>query len=407
MKQSKYETERKAKELLKAAFLRLCSHHSHSPGKGEGKLTSSGIDVSRHYGKTQREIKFLLSYIDTEERECDKYLHKYCPAFLAVLENSPTRQWSDKEKSEQVRTALQRIKKAVDNIDSYAMRRGKELGKSLLSGIKNDVESAYNFSKRFVAEPWKMPDFLSGRVAEHFSSCGIGRPWGTEIRRRIAVALDIQRDVDNLWTLGLNSITNARTVYLGSKFIDKIREDSGMGKVIAKLESDIANDIYKKCSRIPYLEPQKIENRLKSAKITGLGGEKHGDDMLEQLGFTLTHPVGSLTKYSKTWNVALNELTWSLRNCTIRSNCHYHAVYNVAGFGFIWETEFYLEDTLDLRPRSGRKIDFFYEKKLNAYNIVTSLMGSVYHDLLGNTDKLKVRAKWTDCKVDRGEIHYW
>ena len=100
MKQSKYETERKAKELLKAAFLRLCSHHSHSPGKGEGKLTSSGIDVSRHYGKTQREIKFLLSYIDTEERECDKYLHKYCPAFLAVLENSPTRQWSDKEKSE-------------------------------------------------------------------------------------------------------------------------------------------------------------------------------------------------------------------------------------------------------------------------------------------------------------------
>lgn len=68
-------------------------------------------------------------------------------------------------------------------------------------------------------------------------------------------------------------------------------------------------------------------------------------------------------------------------------NRDYHAVYNVIGFAYLWEIQFNIEDTFDLRPRNGSKLNFS-----GAYDIVTSILGTVYHDLFGNTDNLKVRA---------------
>ena len=56
---------------------------------------------------------------------------------------------------------------------------------------------------------------------------------------------------------------------------------------------------------------------------------------------------------------------------------------------------------LDLRPHSRGKLNFD-----NAYNIVTSILGTAYHDLLGNTDKLKVRAYWNEMGAD-DTIHEW
>ena len=63
--------------------------------------------------------------------------------------------------------------------------------------------------------------------------------------------------------------------------------------------------------------------------------------------------------------------------------------------------QFSIEDTLDLRPHSGGKLNFD-----NPYNMVTSILGTVYHDLLGNTDKLKVRAYWNEMGTD-DTIHEW
>lgn len=60
-----------------------------------------------------------------------------------------------------------------------------------------------------------------------------------------------------------------------------------------------------------------------------------------------------------------------------------------------------LEDTYDLRPRNGKKIDF-----QGAYNIVTSILGTAYHDLCGNTDKMRIRAYWNEMKAD-ATIYSW
>ena len=63
---------------------------------------------------------------------------------------------------------------------------------------------------------------------------------------------------------------------------------------------------------------------------------------------------------------------------------------------------FSITDTLDLRPHSDRKLSFNDE-----YNIVTSILGSVYLDLLGNTDNLKVHAAWDESSGDNDKIHRW
>jgi len=119
------------------------------------------------------------------------------------------------------------------------------------------------------------------------------------------------------------------------------------------------------------------------------------------LKFTLRHPIDSLTKYADTWNVAMKELTWAIRHAPVFFNGIYHVVYNMAGFAYAWEMQFSIEDTLDLRPHSGGKLNFD-----NPYNMVTSILGTVYHDLLGNTDKLKVRAYWNEMGTD-DTIHEW
>ena len=106
-----------------------------------------------------------------------------------------------------------------------------------------------------------------------------------------------------------------------------------------------------------------------------------------------------MTKYADTWNVAMNELTWSIRHGTIFFNGIYHAVYNVIGFAYLWEIQFNIEDTFDLRPHNGSKLNFS-----GAYDIVTSILGTVYHDLFGNTDNLKVRAHWNESEQNGAEI---
>ena len=63
--------------------------------------------------------------------------------------------------------------------------------------------------------------------------------------------------------------------------------------------------------------------------------------------------------------------------------------------------QFSIDDKLDLRPHSRDKLNF-----KGAYNIVTSILGTVYHDLLGNTDKMRVRAFWNEMGTDDA-IHEW
>lgn len=85
---------------------------------------------------------------------------------------------------------------------------------------------------------------------------------------------------------------------------------------------------------------------------------------------------------------------------------NYHAVYNVYGFAFIWEMEFSIEDILDLRPRSGLKIDFASGRD-QAYNVINSVLGTIYHDILGNTDDLRVRVWWNGFGTGSNQLNKW
>ena len=83
-------------------------------------------------------------------------------------------------------------------------------------------------------------------------------------------------------------------------------------------------------------------------------------------------------KYKATWEVALNELTWLIRHATVSSTISV----NKKGIITISHS---LSDKLDLRPSDGRT---------RAYNYICTVMGAIYHDVLGGNDKMKVKAKW-------------
>ena len=85
-------------------------------------------------------------------------------------------------------------------------------------------------------------------------------------------------------------------------------------------------------------------------------------------------------QYRATWEMAMNELTWTVRSTIV------HYKYEVDNSGQI-TIDYSFTDILDLRPNwSGRSIE---------YNAICSVLGFLYHDVLGNSDELKVRAYWT------------
>ena len=371
-----YETERQAKENLMSAFQNLRQKHS-SLFSGKMELEYGGNSAISHLiNNSIFQIDALISKIQEEERSCANYLQRYCPKFYSETSSYRVAEWLAEATSKEEKDAKNRIMQAVHGIDEYVMSRSQELANSFMKGLKR----RYN----------------------DLTTYGIGRPWGTEIRQRLAVAIGLKDEVNSLWTLGLNSIANSQKVDLGEHFIDLIKKDDAMKKVRKKIDEKIVADIKSKANRAPLLTAAYLDGGISASEGVEFGGKRNKDDMLNQLKFTLQHPIESMTKYADTWNVAMNELTWSIRHGTIFFNGIYHAVYNVIGFAYLWEIQFNIEDTFDLRPHNGSKLNFS-----GAYDIVTSILGTVYHDLFGNTDNLKVRAHWNESEQNGAEICKW
>ena len=143
-------------------------------------------------------------------------------------------------------------------------------------------------------------DGLKRRI-DDFSTYGLGRPWGTEFRRRLATAFKLRKEVDNLWELGLNSIANSQRVTLGKHFVDLIRNDPAMEDVRKEVDKAVIADIKSQARRIPLLEAEKFDGRIRGEIGKAFGGERNGDSMLQQLQFTLRHPIDSFSKYSDTF----------------------------------------------------------------------------------------------------------
>ena len=371
------DPKRKAKENLENEFDRLRRQHSFFD-RSSMELEYSGLwSVRSLIDHEKALINDLISKINAEGQNCDAYLSRYCPNFYREISSSRVVQWLEEARTDEEKRAKEGIETAVKNIDTYVLSRSKALANSFFDGLK--------------------------RRYDDFSTYGFGRPWGTEIRRRLATAVKLKKEVDNLWELGLNSIANSQRVTLGKHFVDLIKEDPAMDEIPKLVNGFVIADVKSRARRLPLLEVEKFEGRIRDQKSKGFGGNRdRSASMLQQLQFTLRHPIDSLSKYADTWNVGMKELTWAIRNGTVRYEGIYHALYNASGFAYLWEVEFSIEDPFDLRPRSGGKLAF-----KDDYDIITSILGTVYHDLLGNTDKLKVRAHWNEMGDSGKEIHSW
>ncbi len=377
-----FAEERDAKNNLERAFQEVKWRHT-SVYSSRTELDycsfTSSTPTSRLLDKYQSEVDDLVRFIENEERSCDDYLLRHCPAFYKATANSRVASWQELDALEDDPAAMARILEAIADIDDYAAHRSMEV----------------------------MQDFQAG-IHERY--CDIARHGaGTAFRQRLTSAMGLKREVNDLVGLGLHSVGNSSHVYLGDHFVQLLKDDPAMEKVIAEVEKTICYDIRKYAYRIPYLSAQKMDNRHSGRTNSyGWGGKCHSDPMFTQLTESILNPISSAFKYADTWKVGMNELTWSLRHASVAYTGNYHAVHNVYGFAFLWEMEFSIEDILDLRPHSGKSIDFGgKDEGERAYNIVTSILGTAYHDILGNTDNLRVRASWTENGDCDGQIHSW
>jgi hypothetical protein len=98
--------------------------------------------------------------------------------------------------------------------------------------------------------------------------------------------------------------------------------------------------------------------------VVELGGQRGAGPMKDQLlhAYDLSDP-----EIMKTWQVAGNELTWLLRHARLSGTAH------VAQDGSI-SIDYEIHDRLDLSSSTGRS---------DEYNIVSDVLGTVWHDVLG------------------------
>ncbi len=174
-----------------------------------------------------------------------------------------------------------------------------------------------------------------------------------------------QTDVSNLIELGIASIANANVVNLTGDLLAQIKLDPEMIIREEKIVKDLmADERYGKESFY-----------LTDKKVVGFGGVRWRATQEDWFSMSKDNPLA----HQETWDVAGNELTWALRNATVR----YWAEAKANGEIRI---TYRLYDTLDLSGSAGRSDD---------YSLISNTLGFFYHRLAGGNINLQTRATWT------------
>lgn len=177
MENMDYETTRQLKTDLNDALRNLKQGHS-SFSTARMELDYMGnSSISGLIGRSSAQIDELISKIQEEERSCSDYLQRYCPDFYSETSHYRVAEWLAEENSEEAKKAKDRIAQAEWAIDEYARSKSRELANSFFDGLK--------------------------RRYHDINTYGVGRPWGTTIRQRMAVAAGLKNEVDSLWELGV------------------------------------------------------------------------------------------------------------------------------------------------------------------------------------------------------------
>ncbi len=204
------------------------------------------------------------------------------------------------------------------------------------------------------------------------SYAGTDPGWGTAARRAMFRAackyLDMDPDrVENIFMVGVHSMLQSDAICLSGNGLDKVKHDPALIREQEKTISEIKND--------PDYKSKELVERNKSFR-TQLGGQRAKGEMWKQaLEFWKWH-----NEYSATWDMAFNELTWTVRSVEIQYE------YDVDINGNM-TFRYWFKDVLDLRPSwGGRSME---------YNAICTVLGFLYHDVLGGSDELQVQAYWT------------
>lgn len=204
------------------------------------------------------------------------------------------------------------------------------------------------------------------------SYAGTDPGWGTAARRAIFRAackyLDMDPDrVENIIMVGVHSMLQSNAICLSGNSLDKVKNDDALLNQQARLIEIIKKD--------PDYKSKVLSETGKSFG-TQLGGQRAKGEMWKQaLEFWKWH-----YEYSATWDMAFNELTWTVRSVNVRYE--YKADVNGDITFRYWFT-----DTLDLRPSWGARS--------MEYNAICTVLGFLYHDVLGGSDELQIQAYWT------------
>jgi RHS repeat-associated protein len=161
------------------------------------------------------------------------------------------------------------------------------------------------------------------------------------------------------------SLWDYDVVYLEGDILKKIIGDEDM----QQKEKEVINDIK---TNTMY---GKQDFYLTGEKKVAFGGKRWSDK--EESWFAL--PQKNPFFYSATWKVGANELTWTLRNTTVK----YWAEVTAEGN---YTIEYRLYDVLDLEPHNT--------KESKDYDTVVSVLGPIYHEGLGGNRNLQTRAQW-------------
>ena len=203
------------------------------------------------------------------------------------------------------------------------------------------------------------------------SYAGMDPGWGTALRRAIFRAackyLGMDPDqVENIFMVGVHSMLQSDAIYLSGNLLDKIKNDEALLREQKKIISKIEN-------KSGYKVREDAGDGIFS---TQLGGQRVKGEMWRQaLEFWKWG-----NDYSATWEMAFNELTWTVRSVRIKYEYEVDLDGNIT-------FRYWFIDTLDLRPSWG-------DRSLE-YNAICTVLGFLYHDVLGGSDELQIKAHWT------------
>ncbi len=158
---------------------------------------------------------------------------------------------------------------------------------------------------------------------------------------------------------GLQALSGSDQITLDADATQAIQRDPGFLQTEANIVDSIQqlDGFGERAMNIPLAD-------LDVDLVVELGGKRGEGDMKEQAlhFYDLSDP-----KVKQTWGVATNELTWLLRHARLDGTAH------VAKDGSI-SIDYSIHDKLDLRASPGRS---------EAYNTVSQVLGTVWHDVLG------------------------